>query len=349
MKFIRDWKTKRIKSCNFKQNRLDKKKKEYNRTMAECQEIKIIYKRRGLNMMELPELMDEYKKWVEPSNENLLKNAFKKRFEDVPLTGEEFFEAAEKVAEEYKESGELDVPTFMINVMKNSVGTIIEKDVMKRIEDFESELGIINSMLGKKTIEEICVDPKAETGIDRASSIKKASFGIFMASYIELAEEKVLSFASSPDEVFERMVRHCLGYVFAVFRANHYEYDGIDLRELEGKTLDEIFKLKEDEVEDSELGKKVEAAMEKVVNDLKNSVGKISEIIKESDSYGFIDMYFKKELINEIESKFENMDMGQIMAKTLKHVEPNEGKKEVEWTEDELELKEKIDKGEDGE
>ena len=46
--FIRDWKTKRIKSCNFKQNRLDKKKKEYNRTIAKCYEIKIINKRRGL-------------------------------------------------------------------------------------------------------------------------------------------------------------------------------------------------------------------------------------------------------------------------------------------------------------
>ena len=269
-------------------------------------------------MAKLFDSIDEYKKWVEPSNERLLKNAFKKYLEDKPLTAEDFFEEMGKIVEGNKEPDNPDLSTFFINGFKNSIRTVIEKDIIKRIEDFESRLGEINSMLEGKTIEEICMNPKAETGIDRADSIRRAYSGIFVDSYNEMVRKKVLSSnCSSLDEFISRMINNNLGYIFAVLRANHYEYDGIDLRELEGKTLDEIFKLMEDEAKNIELceaenneicnnknietcGKIGDLFVNIISNAKKDYMEEILKMTREADIYDLIDMYFKKELVNDI-------------------------------------------------
>lgn len=248
--------------------------------------------------------------WVSESGIEVLENIFESELKDffVDLETKPVDELKDFV-EKYEKSDEKDFGIFYVDYLKTYLKDRIEKDMISRIKNFHDLSDELKNKLGGKSIEEVYSNPKVSTDEEKKLSIQGAFSGILIGCIREMLWKR------SPTIVSEKLGFIEKGFldfkiVFTVLEKNGYKYGDIDLsKELKGVTIDKdnfesfVEKLDSNDV----MGEKFRECAKKIEDDIEDHMEAFEEeVVKAAqNSSDFTTMFFKGEVMKELESKFK--------------------------------------------
>ncbi len=291
--------------------------------------------------------------WVSEDDKNIIGEVFETEIDDGIKSASG--NCLENLVKEYIDSDEKDAFKFVFDRLLTKC-----QEHMFEIVNYNNEkLQKIKEKLGNRTLEQAYADNSIEddpTGYKKRNSMTEAFVGSLMecivdrivainlAAFLVDGLSKLITgkgigldranINSSLDDFREEGAK----LFAAIIAKNDYKYDDIELEVFRGKTIEEIYEILTGPQVDEFEGDKFEK------DKLQKAVDKFREDLNDFDMSQYsmgniVEFYYKNKVLDELKEKIGTIE--------LKHVEPNEGKKEVEWTEGELKLKAEIDKAEE--
>ena len=283
--------------------------------------------------------------WVSEDDKNIIGEVFETEIDDGIKSGLD--NCLENLIQEYIESDEKDAFKFAIDRLL----TKCQENMFETVKHNDEKLKKIQEKLGDRTLEQAYADSSIEddpTGYKKMNSIAEALAGSLIECLVDriLATSIIAAFVDGLSKLItgkgigsdrgtsglENVGINLAKLLAAIIVKNDYKYDDIGLEGLRGKTIGEIYEILLDEGDEFEKNG-LPGVTEKFLEDVK------SFDISQYTVGNIVEFYYRNKVLDELKEKIGTIE--------LKHVEPNEGKKEVEWTEGELKLKAEIDKAEE--